>query len=202
MTTRAKHIPTKVISFRSLKNLREKEFLSGLSSAPCHVGDIFESLDDQYSYWNLLMNQVLDDRAPLWRMKVRARDVRIWIAIGNKKSGWKKDTRKSRLRVRLRITSDRWKSGEMRQQNYGGKLWRSIGRGRRNILGLSPENSTKLLSHFLIQGPGASTESLLIWTEYMKGIKRQLPTTLQAISPGSLWTLEILSFWHLRKNSL
>ncbi|PFX15853.1 hypothetical protein AWC38_SpisGene19906 [Stylophora pistillata] len=75
MTTRDKHIPTKVISFRSLKNLREKEFLSDLTSAPWHVGNIFDSLDDQYSYWNLLMNQVLDDHAPLRRMKVRARDV-------------------------------------------------------------------------------------------------------------------------------
>ncbi|PFX31704.1 Retrovirus-related Pol polyprotein [Stylophora pistillata] len=36
---------------------------------------MFDSLDNQYSYWNLLMNQVLDDHAHLKRMKVRARDV-------------------------------------------------------------------------------------------------------------------------------
>ena len=46
-----------------------------LRSAPWHVGDIFDSLDNQYSYWNLLMNQVLDDHVPLRRMKVRAQDV-------------------------------------------------------------------------------------------------------------------------------
>ena len=68
-----------------------------LSSAPWHVGDIFDSLDDQYSYWNLLMNQVLDDHVPLRRMKVRAHDVpymnRTWKkAIRMKKRYAKKYT--------------------------------------------------------------------------------------------------------------
>ena len=36
-----------------------------LSSAPWHVSDIFDSLDDQSSYLNLLMNQNLDDHVPL-----------------------------------------------------------------------------------------------------------------------------------------
>jgi len=75
MTTRAKHLPTKVISFRSFKSFNEEEFMFDLSTAPWHVGDVFDSLDDQYSYWNLLMNQVLDDHVPLRRMKVRAHDV-------------------------------------------------------------------------------------------------------------------------------
>lgn len=64
-TTRAKYLPTKVISFRSLKNLHEEEFMFDLSSASWHVGDIFDSLDDQCSYLNLLMNQNLDDHVPL-----------------------------------------------------------------------------------------------------------------------------------------
>ena len=95
MPTRAKYLPTKVISFRSFKNLHEEEFMFDLSSAPWHVGDIFDSLDDQYSYWNLLMNQVLDDHVPLRRMKVRAHDVpymnRTWKkAIRMKKKNAKK----------------------------------------------------------------------------------------------------------------
>ena len=40
------------------------------------------------------------------------------------------------------------------------------------------------------------------WMEYIKGIKRQLPATSQVISLRPLWTLEILIFWHQRKNSL
>lgn len=51
---------------------------------------------------------------------------------------------------------------------------------------------------------GAPTVGLSIWkwTEYMKGIKRQLLTTSQVISLRSLWTMEILIFWHQRKTSL
>ena len=65
MTTRAKYLPTKVIYFRSFKNLHEEKFMFDLSSAPWHVSDIFDSLDDQSSYLNLLMNQNLDDHVPL-----------------------------------------------------------------------------------------------------------------------------------------
>lgn len=34
MTTRVKYLPTKVISFRSFKNLHEEKFMFDLSSAP------------------------------------------------------------------------------------------------------------------------------------------------------------------------
>ena len=63
MTTKTKYLSIKVISFRSFKNLNEKELTSDLSS--WHVADIFDSLDDQYSYWNSLMNQVLEIMCPL-----------------------------------------------------------------------------------------------------------------------------------------
>ena len=59
-----RHYPSKVISFRSFKNLNEDELLKDLSVAPWHVGDIFDSVDDRYFYWSKLVNDVLDNQAP------------------------------------------------------------------------------------------------------------------------------------------
>lgn len=46
-----------------------------VDSAPWHVANISDSLDDQYSYWNTLLSQALDDHAPVKRMRVRSKDV-------------------------------------------------------------------------------------------------------------------------------
>ena len=114
MTTRAKYLPTKVISFRSFKNLH-------IGSAPSHVGDIFDGLDDQYSYWNLLMNQVLDDHVPLRRMKVRAHDVpymnRNWKKAIRRKKRYAKKYTVSPTEENLKQMK-KWRN---KAKNYGGK---------------------------------------------------------------------------------
>ena len=48
---------------------------SDLATAPWHVGEIFDSLDERYHFWTSLLNTVLDDHAPQKNMRVRARDV-------------------------------------------------------------------------------------------------------------------------------
>jgi hypothetical protein len=40
-----------------------------MRSAPWHVGEMFDSIDDKYYYWNLLFNDVLR------RMRVRSKDI-------------------------------------------------------------------------------------------------------------------------------
>ena len=67
------HYPSKVISFRSVKN--EEELLKDLSVAPRHVGNIFDSVDDRYFYWSKLVNDVLDNHAPQKKLRVWSRDV-------------------------------------------------------------------------------------------------------------------------------
>ena len=52
------HHPSKVISFRSFKNLNEDELLKDLSAAPWDVGDIFDSVNDRYFYWSKLVNGI------------------------------------------------------------------------------------------------------------------------------------------------
>ena len=67
------HYPSKVISFRSVKN--EEELLKDFSVAPRHVGNIFDSVDDRYFYWSKLVNDVLDNHALQKKLRVWSRDV-------------------------------------------------------------------------------------------------------------------------------
>ena len=46
-----------------------------LSSAPWHVGQLFEDVNDQAYLWNALMNNILDEVAPLKKMREREKDV-------------------------------------------------------------------------------------------------------------------------------
>ena len=55
--------PSKIMLFRSFKNLKVDELLKDLSISPWHVGNIFDSVDDQYFYWSKLVNDVLDNHA-------------------------------------------------------------------------------------------------------------------------------------------
>ena len=67
------HYPSRVISFRSVKN--EDELLKDLSVALRHVGNIFYSVDDRYFYWSKLVNDVLDNHALQKKLRVWSRDV-------------------------------------------------------------------------------------------------------------------------------
>ncbi|KAK3744231.1 hypothetical protein QZH41_004610 [Actinostola sp. cb2023] len=74
MTENAILHPSNIIS-RSFKNVNEDDLRQDLQSAPWHVAEIFDSVDDQYSYWNDLFNTILHDHAPIKKMKVRVKDV-------------------------------------------------------------------------------------------------------------------------------
>ena len=50
----------KIIKFRSFKNFDPERFEEHLASAPWHVGEVFDDIDDQAGYWNSLMTEVLD----------------------------------------------------------------------------------------------------------------------------------------------
>ena len=66
---------SKVISFRSYKNLNTDDLNMQLSIAPWHVGEIFDDIDDKVGFFNSLMKGILDEQLPLKKMKVRQQDV-------------------------------------------------------------------------------------------------------------------------------
>ncbi|XP_048580414.1 uncharacterized protein LOC125561124 [Nematostella vectensis] len=80
----------KVISFRSYKNFDADSYKKMLEMAPWHVGELFDETEDQVNYWNSLMNDILDEVAPVKTMRVRDKDVPYMT------TGWKSAIRAKR----------------------------------------------------------------------------------------------------------
>ena len=63
---------------RSFKKCDVTKLISDLNRAPWHVSDIFQSIDDQWNYWKKLFLEIVDEHAPL--VKIRTRKSRVdWI---------------------------------------------------------------------------------------------------------------------------
>lgn len=65
----------KIITFRSFKNFDSELFKRHLDTAPWHIIQLFDDVDNQVHAWNLIMNDVLNDLAPVKKMRVRDKDV-------------------------------------------------------------------------------------------------------------------------------
>ena len=61
------------ITARSYKNDGNAKFIDDLASAPFHIADIFDDLDDQVHVLNSLFWGVLSEHAPLRRVKIKSR---------------------------------------------------------------------------------------------------------------------------------
>ena len=81
--------------------------------APWHVGDIFDSIEDKYSFWDSLLNYVLDEHAPFKKLRVRAQDVPYMTsewkrAIRNKRK-FSKQFSKNRTQLNLEL-KNKWRN--------------------------------------------------------------------------------------------
>lgn len=56
---------SKVLTVGSYKGLNEQQLRMDLDMAPWHVSTIFDSIDDQYSDWHILLASIINDHAPL-----------------------------------------------------------------------------------------------------------------------------------------
>lgn len=65
LTERAKHHQRKVVTFRDFKNLNVESRRETLSTAPRHVGEMLDSVDDSYDCWSALLNTILDEHMPV-----------------------------------------------------------------------------------------------------------------------------------------
>ena len=61
----------RTIEFRTLKNMDQNAFLADLNSAPWDNSYIYDNIDDIWSHWSDLYKQILDDHAPVKRIKLR-----------------------------------------------------------------------------------------------------------------------------------
>ena len=78
----------KVLTVRIYKELNEKELQTDLDIAPWHVSGIFDSINYQYYYWNTRLSSIINDHAPLKKMRVRA------VYVPYMTLEWKKAIRK------------------------------------------------------------------------------------------------------------
>ena len=88
MSEKAVHYPYKLVSFRNLKNINEKQLKEDLNSVPWHIADMFDTIDKKYDCWNTQLNSILDEHAPIKKMKVREKDYMT--------TNWKKAIRTKR----------------------------------------------------------------------------------------------------------
>ena len=108
---KATYHPRKIITFRNLKSINEEERKYDLHIAPWHVGDIFDSIEDKCSFWDSLLNYVLDEHAPFKKLRVRAQDVPYMTsewkrAIRNKRK-FSKQFSKNRTQLNLEL-KNKW----------------------------------------------------------------------------------------------
>ena len=58
---------------RSYANYNAKQFSEDLSLVPFHIISMFDDFDDQVETFNALFTDILDDKAPLKRVKITSR---------------------------------------------------------------------------------------------------------------------------------
>ena len=61
-----------VISFQSYKNFNGENFKQDLFVVPWHIGEVFEGVEDQLFFWNILKKRIVDEHAPT---KIMGQDV-------------------------------------------------------------------------------------------------------------------------------
>ena len=64
-----------------------------LDMAPWHVSTIFDSIDDQYSYWDTLLASIINDHAPLKKNESACEGRTIYDARVEKGNQKKEETR-------------------------------------------------------------------------------------------------------------
>jgi hypothetical protein len=75
MKERVSQHESKVVTFRSTKSLDVEKFNEDLSSAPWHVMETFDAMDDKYHYWETLFNTIVEKHMPTKKMRFRKADV-------------------------------------------------------------------------------------------------------------------------------
>ena len=68
------HVPqqkTTTITYRSYTNFHREDYLYDLCTAPFHVSEIFDDIEDAYSFWDTLMRGIVDEHAPLKQRKIK-----------------------------------------------------------------------------------------------------------------------------------
>lgn len=85
------------ICFRSMKNFSQEQFLRDLHSAPFHIIDLFDDVDDKIHAFESLYLDILNEHAPLKQVHIRGNQIPYMTeqwrkAIRHRNRLWKKFT--------------------------------------------------------------------------------------------------------------
>ena len=69
------HTKPRIIKFRTTKNFEEEKFQEHLNSAPWHVGEVFDCVEDQVCFTSTLLTDIVNEHMPFKQMCVRDQDV-------------------------------------------------------------------------------------------------------------------------------
>ncbi len=61
----------KLVTYRSFKNVNEKEYITDLEIAPFHVGEIFNDVDGQYFFFSIMYSNITNQHVPLKTRNVK-----------------------------------------------------------------------------------------------------------------------------------
>ena len=101
-----------VIRFRSYKSFEPDAFKQHLLTVPWHIGQLFDDVDDQAHAWHLLINSILDDLAPVKRMRVRDNDHDVSYMT----SKWKRAIRAKRKATSKHLKNKSHENWELRRK--------------------------------------------------------------------------------------
>ena len=69
------HTKPRIIKFRTTKNFEEEKFQEHLNSAPWHVGEVFDCVEDQVCFTSTLLTDIVNEHMPFKQRHVRDQDV-------------------------------------------------------------------------------------------------------------------------------
>lgn len=107
---KVKRYKNKVIKFRSEKKINPERFREDLCAAPWHVGEIFDTVDEQANFWSALMLNIVDEHLPMKKMRVREHDVPYMS------KEWKKAIREKRKAAKLYAKNSTVENWELKRK--------------------------------------------------------------------------------------
>ena len=109
------------IVYRSYKHFNEELYLKDLQSAPFHVSNVFTDVDDQYWFYCKMLNEIIDQHAPLKKRTVQAKQLPYMNDALRKAINVKGSLRRHFNKTKSNYTWRKYRN----QRNYVTKLKRS-----------------------------------------------------------------------------
>ena len=115
------------IQYRSYKNLKDSDFTNDIMMAPFHVSDIFDDIEDAAWFSSKLINDIVDDHAPM-RVKTIKCDSVPYMNSQLRKAQYQRNMVRNKFKL------------------YGKAYWEENRRHRNNVVSIRKKSMSKYFS--------------------------------------------------------